>query len=197
MGLYCDRIGIEMSEQFLKVDIAAKGSKTAPNILFNRRTWEKALTLFGNDLSEQVANDFWKFFRFQTKHNRLKLHSLSQATVEWKSSRGDKKPESPMYGKGDSDQRSYINLVEKKQLKGKQGGWRVGIDGRKKHHSGMSIKELAEMHAMGYTTKTGKRVTPRNPIASAYAKYKPMEKIKLNKVNRVQSKLMEVGWRRP
>jgi hypothetical protein len=76
-------------------------------------------------------------------------------------------PSVPEYGLGEDSQRSYFNSIVIRKVKE---GTRVSVEGRKIHHSGLTMKKLAILQAEGYTSPWG-RVPGRNPFAAAAEMY--------------------------
>lgn len=158
-----------MSDHLLKVDFTVRGFPF-PAQLFGRPL-ERALRQAGDDLDKELAEDFLKFLKKKLLYNELRLIPLTPSTISMKAARGNSAPESPMYGKGTSSASSYIGNLTVRKVKA---GMRVGVDGRKKHHSGLSMSKLAILHAGGYTVRrTGAKVPPRNPIQAALDQYDP------------------------
>lgn len=106
-----------------------------------------------------LAEDFLRFFRKSLREGKLRLVRLSETTIQDKRNKGYSRPEVPMYGMGDSSDRSYINLISVRRT---QKGFRVGPIGSMKHHGGMTIHSLAVYHAEG-----AKNLPKRNPLANA------------------------------
>lgn len=158
-----------MSDNLLKVDFTVRGFPF-PAQLFGRPL-ERAFKQSAEELDKELAEDFLKFLKKKLRNNELRLIPLTPSTISMKAARGFSAPEAPMYGKGTSSASSYIGNLTIRKVKA---GMRVGVDGRKKHHSGLSMSKIAVLYAEGYTVRrTGAKVPPRNPIAAALQQYEP------------------------
>jgi len=118
---------------------------------------------------QAVAEDFLKFLQKGLKENNLGLMRLSRRTIAKKRALGRPQPETVMYEKGKTDDRSYYNLLE---VRDSGRGVKVGFKRRAKHWSGLKIEDLAIIHAEGR-----KNLPKRNPIQAALNKYEVKKRV--------------------
>lgn len=95
----------------------------------------------------------------------LGLQSLADSTVAAKRRKGQYKPKTPLYGEGDKEMKSYINMW---QIRKKKNGWSVRIKDSM-HHSGLPLRALFRIHEFGATIQT-KNATIRIPSRPAGTK---------------------------
>lgn len=93
---------------------------------------------------------FIKIFQDGIKNRTFRVKSLKQSTIDQKTKLGYSQPETPLYGKGFDDERSYINVLEIKKLKK---GYKISPSNKKHHKSDLTLKELLLIHERGFTVK--------------------------------------------
>lgn len=150
----------------------------------------KVLKIAKDDVEKDLADDFLRFFKRELALNRLGLVKLSPRTIAFKRQQKMVFPLSPMFGKGFNSTNSYINSISIRKLKN---GTVVGIDGRKRHHSGITMVKFAVRHAEGYKTELG-IVPSRDPLKEAYSRYKP--KSRWFAMAKILKKRFEGFWKR-
>jgi len=109
------------------------------------------------------------------KFRRLNLEKLAEVTWRSKKAKGLPKPRTALYGKGENDPDSYINMLQlRKTLK----GWRVNIK-RGNHRSGVSFKTIFMIHEHGATiigkARNGQPTTivipPRSALDNSFKRW--------------------------
>lgn len=106
-------------------------------------------------------------------NNDLSLEPLKPETISGKRTAGYKKPENPLYGKGEQEKdKSYQNMLRIRKLKG---GWKVYVS-KAMHWSGkISLKDLFTVHEYG--TKVVRKdgtiiiIPPRPVFLLAYRRW--------------------------
>lgn len=112
-------------------------------------------------------------FKEGIKNNSFGLQRLESITVLSKRRKGYPKPKTPLYGKGEAEERSYINMLKIRKLK--NGQWRL-FPSWARHWSGnIQLRELLIIHEKGalIRTKNGKliRIPPRPAFLLAGNRY--------------------------
>lgn len=103
-----------------------------------------------------------EIFQDGIRRNNFRLAPLSQKTIERKRRQGQAKPNVPLYGRGDDEENSYINvwyLVRTKH------GWRVRPRNARHWSGRIKLKDLWKVHEHGATIETprGVIVIPDRP----------------------------------
>lgn len=137
-------------------------------------------------LTKKNAEKFIRMFHNGIKNNQLGLRKLAEMSISMKRGMGYRKPEVPLYGKGDQDKKkSYVNMLRIRKMKN---GWKIFPSWGKHHKANASLRDLLKKHETGYTFivdgKT-RRVPPRpawlltkNKFLTEYANDKDNKKIK-------------------
>jgi hypothetical protein len=147
-------------------------------------------------VTKKDATDFIKAFRSNIKNNKLSLIALKSKTVEQKDKLGYDKPSTPLYGKGESEDNSYINVFAIKKIKN---GWQVYPRWAKHHKAAMQLKELLNIHENGATIskKDGTlfRIPPRPVVFLTYrdSLNKRKKKDKSQKIKRAINQFLQEG----
>jgi len=98
------------------------------------------------------AKDFIKYWQRNIRTDALSVRRLKAKTVKMKAKRGYRKPSVPLYGLGDRDPHTYINMM---RLYAMKNGYKVA-PGRKTHHkSELKLKDLFIVHEYGCTIQNG------------------------------------------
>lgn len=98
------------------------------------------------------ARDFIKYWQRMIRTDALGVRRLKVRTMKNKMKAGYKRPLVPLYGLGDEDPYTYINMM---RLYAMKNGYRVA-PGRKGHHkSGLKLKDLFVVHEFGCTIRNG------------------------------------------
>ena len=108
-------------------------------------------------------------FKKNIKNKKGQFTPLKPSTVEAKRKKGYSKPSVPLYGKGESDRRSLINVYK---LKKRKTGYEVSPKSGK-HWSGASYKEILGIHEKGTAI-----IPERTPFEKARDKVIQNKKIK-------------------
>jgi hypothetical protein len=115
---------------------------------------------------------FIRTFGVGISKRQLGLEPLSPVTRQKKLEEGRQKPATPLYGRGESDDKSYLNMHRIIQLKN---GYRVRIRSAKHWSGKLTLKQLFIIHEFGTTItfESGKtiRIPPRPAHNRAYNKY--------------------------
>jgi len=113
------------------------------------------------------AYDFIKLWQSNIRANALGVRRLKAKTVKAKQRLGYTRPDVPLYGLGDDDPHTFINMMRVFKIKD---GYRVA-PGRKRHHkSKLTLKELFNVHEYGCTISNGfgKGIRIRIPARSTF-----------------------------
>ena len=105
------------------------------------------------------------------RKNNFKLAKLDPKTVQAKRRQGFSKPNTPLYGAGDSGTNTYINMFFIKKIKN---GYRIIARWALHHDAGIPLKVLFFIHENGAIINTGKaliRIPPRPAFRKAFARY--------------------------
>ena len=122
---------------------------------------------FDNIMYSLRKGDAVKFidsYQKNIRYNRLNLEPLKPSTVKGKERKGYSKPSTPLYGLGDRDDKSYINMFLLRKIKR---GWKAYPRWAKHHDADLQLRQLLEIHESGRTIKRGNvliRIEPR-PVA--------------------------------
>lgn len=105
-----------------------------------------------NFVAKTKAYKFIEFWQKNVRTDALGVKRLKVKTIKAKRIKGFPKPAVPLYGLGDGDTHTYINMMRIYKIKN---GYRVR-PGRKKHHeSKLSLKDLFQVHEFGATITNG------------------------------------------
>lgn len=110
------------------------------------------------------------------KDNKLSLDKLADITLRSKVRKGYEKPDSPLYGAGDSEgDRSYSNMMIIKKV---SNGWKLEPSNKLHHSRKIKLKDLFTIHEHGaivkMKTKDGEkliRIPPRPALLMSYQKW--------------------------
>ncbi len=108
--------------------------------------------------STQVKHDavgLIKFFQEGIRDNTFELIPLAESTILGKRFQGYKKPETPLYGAGDDEEMSYINMLRIKKVGDRK--WLVFPSTDKHHKSQLNLRSLLEVHEQGITISQTRR----------------------------------------
>jgi bifunctional DNA-binding transcriptional regulator/antitoxin component of YhaV-PrlF toxin-antitoxin module len=131
-------------------------------------------------LVEQTADTFSKkdavaliqTFRDGIKNDSFGLTRLKTKTVLAKSRQGKPKPTTPLYGDGENEKNSYINLFAIRKIKN---GYRVFARWAKHHESSLSLRDLFEIHEKGALIKMKNggiiRIPPRPAFSKTFRRF--------------------------
>ena len=106
----------------------------------------KLLNMKLSAATKKRAELFIKIFQAGIRNREFGLKRLSSATIEQKVKRGYTKPSTPLYGAGDSEQNSLLNVFLIKKLKN---GWQVYPRNARHHKSKLKLKWLLAIHEEG------------------------------------------------
>ncbi len=134
--------------------------------------------------SAQVKRDglnLIEFFQDGIRNSTFDLVPLEDSTIVGKRLQGYLKPETPLYGAGDEEEMSYINMLRIKKVGARK--WLVFPSTDKHHTSALNLKSLLEVHEQGITISqtrknadTGEdtevliRIPPRPAFSRAFQK---------------------------
>ena len=134
--------------------------------------------------SAQVKRDglnLIEFFQEGIRNNTFDLVPLEDSTIIGKKLQGYTKPETPLYGAGDDEESSYLNMLRIKKVGNRK--WLVFPSTDKHHKSQLNLKSLLEVHEQGIVISqtrrnadTGKdtevliRIPPRPAFSRAFQK---------------------------
>lgn len=100
------------------------------------------------------AVDFIKEFRRNIKGDKLATVPLIEPSIMQKIEKGYSKPDIPLYGAGEDEPSSYINMFFLQKLKN---GWKARPRWAKHHTAQLQLRHLLNIHEFGVTIV----VTPR------------------------------------
>lgn len=126
------------------------------------------LPKFMDDVMSSVVKEdcdtFIVSFQNHLRNNDLGITALKQETIDSKKRKGLKKPYHPLYGKGDDEKLSYINMFKLKKV---NNGWEAIPKDEQHHESILTLKSLFEVHEHGMTIKKGNSLIkiPPRPVA--------------------------------
>jgi hypothetical protein len=141
--------------------------KLSKKAKFIEKSIDKLPEFYRNYLIAVRKTDADKFidqFKKNLRHNCLSIEPLSPITIDGKEREGKPKPSTPLYGLGDTNNKTYINMFLLRKLKN---GWKAYPRWAKHHEADLSLRQLFEIHEYGRTIKRGEkfiRIPPR-PIA--------------------------------
>lgn len=144
---------------------------------------------------------FIKIFQDGIKSRSFGLQKLADSTKRAKQRKGYPQPATPLYGKGISEERAFINALRIQKLKN---GWKVRISTMKHHESKLTVRQLLILHENGYSFKAGKgsnkkvvNVPPRPAYKKAKAIFDtkiPSLRLKHNKeIREATNKILRTG----
>ena len=131
-------------------------------------------------LVEKTADTFSKkdavaliqTFRDGIKNDSFGLTRLKNKTVLAKSRQGKPKPATPLYGDGETEDNSYINLFAIRKIKK---GYRVFARWAKHYDAGIPLRDLFEIHEKGALIKMANggiiRIPPRPAFSKAFRRF--------------------------
>jgi hypothetical protein len=111
-----------------------------------------------------------KTFQDGIRENDLGLDRLADSSVASKISKGYTKPFTPLYGAGDDEPRSYINMLKMRKLKN---GWLIYVSNARHHDSSLKLKDLFIVHEFGATIQMEHsivRIPPRPAFTESFTK---------------------------
>lgn len=85
-------------------------------------------------------------FREGIKQNTFNLKPLLEVSRQNKIKQGYSRPSNPLYGKGEDDDRSYINVLKIRKIKN---GYRIFLSWKKHHSGNISLRLLFFIHEKG------------------------------------------------
>jgi len=125
-------------------------------------------------MTKSKARGFIIYWQGMLRTDAYMLRRLKPATVRAKERAGYSRPMTPLYGLGDDDTHTYINMMRLYKLKN---GYKVA-PGRKGHHkSKLKLRDLFVVHEFGCTITNGFglgiyiRIPPRPTFYFAYEAY--------------------------
>lgn len=121
-----------------------------------------------------IVEEFKKGIRL----NNMGLQKLKDATIAGKIRNNYPKPETPLYGLGDREERSYINMMRIKKLKN---GYKVYPSKAKHHKSNLKLSDLFKIHEYGCTMNLKNGTTVRIPPRPAFFKAYERQMLKMRK----------------
>ena len=130
-------------------------------------------------------------FQEGIRTNAFSLEPLKQSTIDRKRKSGKPMPVNPLYGVGDDDKESYINVFKIRKLKK---GYRIYPRWAKHHDSKLSLRALFDIHEKGLLINlpsgTIIRIPPRPAFTLAYRKFLS-EKSKQESSEKVKEAMMK------
>lgn len=129
-----------------------------------------------NTYAKRDAEETIKEFKKGIKANNFRLEPLKPRTIAQKSSMGYEKPRTPLYGAGEQEDKSYINMMQIRKIKKSknQVSYKIYPSWAKHHKAKISLKDLFIIHEYGTTIRTKKgtiRIPARPAFFSAYRRY--------------------------
>lgn len=110
-------------------------------------------------------------FQEGIRKNNFKLQPLKDSTLRAKRRKGFPKPKVPLYGMGDLEDRSYINMM---QVYTEKKSYAVRPSRKKHHEADLTLRKLYLIHEFGTVIQQGNRtivIPPRPAFMKAYKRY--------------------------
>jgi len=152
--------------------IEAKFSTNYGAVKARIRRLPKLVEQSADTFSKKDAVGLIETFRQGISDGSFGLEPLKPATVAQKQREGKRKPGTPLFGEGDSEDNSYINTFAIRRLKK---GYRVFPRWAKHHKSGLTLRELFDIHEHGALIRmrdgTIIRIPPRPAFAKAFRRH--------------------------
>ena len=134
-------------------------------------------------------------FQDGIREDSFGFERLKPETIEAKRRKGFTQPATPLYGEGDTNPKSYINMFRIRRLRN---GYRVYARWAK-HRSGLPLRDLFIVHERGMLI-SGKggaviRIPPRPAFNRAFARYleRRMAAENVEKVQQAMIRYVETG----
>ncbi len=134
-------------------------------VQFSQRYWAvrkriQRLPKIGTEINDfqakRLAIELINIFQEGIRNRSFRLEPLKQPTIQRKRDLGYKRPRTPLYGKGDEEDNSYINILGIRKLKGR--GYRVAPRRAREHDADIKLEDLFQVHEFGATIA----VTPKS-----------------------------------
>lgn len=132
-----------------------------------------------------------KTFREGISKRLFRLQALSPVTIKKKIEDGFSKPRTPLYGKGESNMRTYLNMLAIGRIKN---GWRVRVKPGMHWSGEWTLKELFKIHEFGATIISSEgvqRIPPRPAFNRAFNKWLRKKK-KIDTSDRIRIAINEL-----
>ena len=134
-------------------------------------------------------------FQDGIRNGDFNFEGLKDPTITAKRRKGYAQPETPLYGEGDDDKNSYINMFRVRKIKK---GYRVYARWAR-HHSGLSLRDLFLIHERGMLIAGANgvviRIPPRPAFNRAFMRYleKRIAEENVEKVRTVMIEYLRTG----
>lgn len=106
----------------------------------------KVLEMKMDAMRKRDAYGFVRIFQEGIRDDSFGLNPLSEPTIQQKADKGYERPSTPLYGAGDSEANSLINVFQVRKIKN---GWRVSPRKAKHHESDLPLDALLSIHENG------------------------------------------------
>jgi hypothetical protein len=114
-----------------------------------------------NSMTKKYAVNTILNYQDGLKKNNFRLERLKDATIKQKTNEGLSRPRSPLYGKGEDEERSLFNALV---LKRQSNGWKIVLSRKKHHKADLTLAKLLMIHENGAIIKRDDvliRIPPR------------------------------------
>lgn len=121
--------------------------------------------------SKRDAHGVVETFRDGIARDSFRLARLADSTIRAKRRRGYRRPATPLFGLGTGGSKTYLNMM---QVTPERNGYRVRPRRARHHESGLTLRELFNVHEFGAVVQArGRtiRIPPRPAFEMAYRRY--------------------------
>jgi len=152
--------------------IKPKFSKNYAAVKSRIRRLPKLVEQTADTFSKKDAVSLIETFQDGIKNDSFGLTRLKNKTILAKAKQGKPKPDTPLYGDGETEDNSYINLFAIRKIKK---GYRVFARWAKHHEAGIPLRDLFDIHEKGALIKMKNggiiRIPPRPAFSKAFRKF--------------------------
>jgi len=175
--------------------IKAKYSPTYRAQMERIKNLPKWMIDFAKAQVKRDAINLIKEFKEGLIKNNFRLDPLKPATIRQKEKMNYPAPKRPLYGIGEDEPRSYMNMLRIRELKY---GFKVYPSWAKHHKSDLKLRTLLEIHEYGKTFEnkggTLTVIPPRPAFRKAYERLlKKRKKLETEKVRRELNRFINQG----
>lgn len=146
--------------------------------------------------SKKDAVKLIEIFQEGIRDNSFGLEPLKDKTIQRKIREGKSKPTFPLYGDGDDENESYINMFRIRKIKK---GYRVYARWAKHHEAPLQLRWLLDVHENGALIRHPNgaiiRIKPRPAFKKAYDRLliEKLNKENADKVQKAMISLLKYG----
>jgi hypothetical protein len=150
-----------MEKEFIKIIFRPGDEK---KLYFFPERNKNVIRYASEKMYTMMAEEFLTAVRKGLRNNGLGLQKLERSTIRKKIALGYPRPYVPLYGKGDTDDKSIYSLI---RIRKNPNSLSVGFQGNTRHHLGrLTIGNLMTIHANGFPG-----LPKRNPIKAGLERF--------------------------